>query len=242
MFDNKEVQAFQEKAFYVSPLNGLDIQKKGRIHRIYPYSTERIYNVHNGIVYFQNEVGGFIHPLVNGIVNALSSAGYRKENISVPCSHKETPANADVWAIMLMQAEREQREAFLNKCLKTSEEKNIAALPANFLWNACFEIPMSGIDAVHWNKPVRVYPFAHIMLDYVHGLVGQYNIVNGYVSFVDWLGRMFVTVKTDTTLKLLTEAGYSKDDSLPVPFSNGEIPTAMLSRCKWETVCNVNKT
>lgn len=241
---NKKLQAFQKKAFYVSPTNGLEIQKKsgGRTHLIYPYSSENIYNVHNHIVYWQNCVGGFIHPSVDGLEEVLKKAGYRKDNISVPCSHKEKPVNCDVWSMMLSYAEQERREHFLEECMKNANKKNLKPLPENFLWNYSFEIPLSGIEATHWNKTIRIYPYAHIMLDYIPILVGLCNAVNGYLSFVDNYGRMFVTVNNAKNLLLLTEAGYVMDNSIPVPFSNGETPTAMLSRCKWETVCGNTQT
>lgn len=237
---NKELQTFQRKAFYVSPANGIEIRKKAgsRTYRFYPYGSECIYNVHNNIVYWQNAVGGFIHPSVNGLEELLENAGYRKENYSVPCSHKEQPVNSDMWSMLLSQAEQEYRENFLEECKQIADEKNIKTLPTNFLWNCCFEIPISGISATRFGKDVRIYPYAHIMLDYVPHLIGLYNTANGFTSFVDPCGRMFVTTVTHKHIELLTEAGYVKDDSIIVPFSNGEVPTAMLSRCKWENICN----
>lgn len=257
----RTISYFRKKAVHISPISGLNIRgtrDTTQCTRIFPTGTSKVFNVENKIVYWQDIMGGFLIPEMEGLVEVLRTEGYYKENVYVPCSNGETLMDfPETWTRLLEEqalelrhkkksfenaeniarnnskTELERREAFLNKCFEISKQKDLEPLPEKFLKNSCFELPISGINVVCWNQTYRLFPVTYSGEAY--SLIGTYAVSEGLLAFVDHYGRVFVTT-SKLGYKVVTEAGFT-EAKWYVPFSRkDELPNSILERCKWEQI------
>lgn len=67
-----------------------------------------------------------------------------------------------------------------------------------------------------------------------HDRTGVYTYNNSVLAVVDKKGKLHAAPATPEKEETLAKAGYEKDTSVPVPFSNGELPIMPTERKKWE--------
>ena len=243
---NRDINFFQQKAIYVSPTSGLSTSRElsPEPYTTYPTGTFSEYNVNNGILYFQNIIGGFVIPNFDNLSDILEENGYRKNsNLYVPCSNGDVPTyEREYWHHLLAEAEQERITNLINYYSKIASDTHISSLPDGFLQN-CMEIPIHGVELMHWSGE-KFMQYPHIKETYDesvdHIYIGTFCQNNGRISFVDKFGRTFVTVYNHgKTEEILKDAGYS-ECSLYVPLSNGETPVDSYLSAVWERICHLN--
>ena len=199
-----------------------------------PYEVNK-YSFNNGVFAFVDEYGDtYITPYSIGIESTLKYLGFTEGSVNAPMSNGEEIVNNDSfarrWNSLKEIAQREGRydpNEYRQKLIDTdiksiSSEKGIKPLSENIY---DFVIDADSLSmSVEGSDEVKKLPESFLKYDEILRTTntGTYNVVNGVVSFINESGKSFFAPLTPYIEKQLKDAGYTIDDKLDVPMSNGE--------------------
>lgn len=198
--------------------------------------TENICCSNNGTLAFRYVGNLYVTPSTRKAWRILEDEGFVEKSFYVPFSNGDYPKSEQyIWEALKAEANRCRYEEFLEDCAKICDKQGVITLDDSILSNA-IEIPRTGIKIKHFGCVDTVYPVitSNLLDSYSAKKLGTFCTNNGRVVFVTREGKTYVT-KGYKILDKLRSAGY-REESIFVPFSNGEEILDPVLAAKWERI------
>ncbi len=220
--------------------NGMEVTWP-EINQISRLNTEKIkvallngcYNIQNFMVAFCCEGMLYVTAYTPMVTEILRKSKFVEKYFEVPFSHGEYPTKEqEKLEIIKKEAKECRKKEFAESCRKCSARSNVKSLDDVWL-NRCLEIPENGVKVDMIGYIACFYP--EVSGCSTIDNIGKYNYNNGVTIFVYYDGRTFVT-KGSEICSILKSRGYTQNDKMKVPFSNGETILDEEALKKWQAI------
>ena len=197
------------------------------------------YATNNSTVAFVYEGNFFVTPYTRRAMHALKEKNFLEDYFYVPFSNGWCKPNDSIrqkWDTLREQAQMSYRDDFSEDCVSYCDSNHIIGTLSEKTMDNCFEMPSTGVSVKHTHYETTHMPVLtnRFFDSFAASKLGTFCCNNGRVVFVYRNGKTYVT-RGYKIVSELKSAGF-REDSLYVPFSNGEEILDSTLRAKWESI------